>query len=144
MFGILTPLSARVAQENQIRLYDLENSLRRGSRFGEIRELVASAAEDLNIQAIRERIEQVSHTKQAYFMSRLEARSRSFGWLITIIGGVLGAPALGSGVVLPLMSVAGIFADLTEPARELLGTAVALVAWFLAAAALWGLFAPRD
>lgn len=137
-------VSAKMAQGTLVRLYDFENTIRRGARFGEIRELVASATEELNIRTTRERIQQVIQIKQAYFMSRLEARSRSFGWLITIIGGVLGAPALGSGVVLPLMSVAGIFTDLTEPAKQLLGTSVALVTWFLAAAALWGLFAPRN
>lgn len=120
------------------RLIRLQTAFDTPSRYGEVTRQIRSALTSVGFDALGARIEQrlaLRHTKAELTERRRTDASRT---ALTLVLGIIGAPAFGAAVVSPVWEIAGWPAPATEAGSSILMTLIA--GFFIgacAALALW-------
>jgi len=91
------------------RLSKLEHAVGRASRFGEIKDLLARADQCLKLDSARQEVRANLERKAMVIAEQRETHAQRFGWLLSLLLGVVGVPPLSETVTKPLWQYFGLW-----------------------------------
>lgn len=137
-------LSLNDIEDADQELSFLEQAAGNVSSFGEIRTFFRYAEEKRGLAVLRDQTKEVLRTRRTLGTVAEESAARRFGWLLTILLGIAGVPALGQIVVRPLWRWSGWWLPSSYDAGTLFSVSIAAGAVFVLVALVWFLTIVRS